>query len=124
MYKLNKTGLIKSDWFLHVKNCLNNCNLYNQRITQCVPNINQFKNIVKEGIHIEYKDLWSSDVFNNSKWYNSKMFKTNLKMETYLLKLPVSLRISLTKFRVSSHKLPKERGGYENLERSERTCHV
>ena len=28
-YKLNKTGLIKSDWILHVQNCLNNCNLYN-----------------------------------------------------------------------------------------------
>ena len=29
MYKLNKTGLIKSDWILHVQNCLNNRNLYN-----------------------------------------------------------------------------------------------
>ena len=29
MYKLNKTGLIKSDWILHIQNCLNNCNLYN-----------------------------------------------------------------------------------------------
>ena len=36
MYKLNKTGLIKSDWTLHVQNCLNNCNLYNHWITQCV----------------------------------------------------------------------------------------
>ena len=41
MYKLNKTGLI-----------------------------NPFKNIVKEGIHTKYRDLWSSDVFNNSKCYN------------------------------------------------------
>ena len=43
MHKLNKTGLIKSDWILHVQNCLNKCNLYNHWITHCVPNINQFK---------------------------------------------------------------------------------
>ena len=42
MLKLNKTGLIQSDWILHVQNCLNNCNLYNHWITLCVPNINQF----------------------------------------------------------------------------------
>ena len=49
MYKLNKTRLINSDWILHVKiNCLDNCNLYNHRITQGVPNINQSKNNVKE----------------------------------------------------------------------------
>ena len=52
------------------------------------------------------------------------MFKKNLKIETYLLKLPVSLRIALSKFRVSNHKLPIERGRYENLERSERKCNV
>ena len=45
-------------------------------------------------------------------------------METYLLKLPVSLRIPLTKFRVSNHKLPIGRGRYENLGRSERKCNV
>ena len=48
MYELNKTGLIKSDWILHVQNCLNNCNLYNHWITQCVPNINQFKILSRE----------------------------------------------------------------------------
>ena len=45
-------------------------------------------------------------------------------MKTYLVKLPVSLRISLTKFRFSNHKLPIERGIYENLECSERKCNV
>ena len=75
MYKFNKTCLIKSDWILHVENCLNDCNWYKHWITQCVPNINQFKNIVKEGVHTKYKDLWSSDVFNNSKCYNYRMFK-------------------------------------------------
>ena len=99
MYKLNKTGLIKSDWILYVKNCLNNCNLYNHWITQ---NINQFKNIVKKSIHTKYKDLWSSDIFNNSKCYNYKMFKSEY--GNIFVKLPVSFRISLTKFRVSNHK--------------------
>ena len=46
-------------------------------ITQCVPNINQFKNFVKEGIHTKYKDLWTSDVFTNSKCYNSRIFEKN-----------------------------------------------
>ena len=33
MYKLHKTGLIKSDWILHVQNC----NVDNHWITQSVP---------------------------------------------------------------------------------------
>ena len=74
MHKPNKTGLIKSDWILHVQNRLNNCNLYRHWITQCVPNINQFKNIVKEGIQTKYKDLWSPNFFNNSTCYNYRMF--------------------------------------------------
>ena len=39
------------------------------------------------------------------------MFKKNENaLETYLVKLPVSLRIYLTKFSVSNHTLPIERG--------------
>ena len=52
------------------------------------------------------------------------MFKKNVKIKTSLLKLPVSLRIYLNKFRVSNHKSPIERGRYGNLERSERKCNV
>ena len=48
----------------------------------------------------------STNLFSNSTCFNYGMFKENLKTETYLLKLPVSIRISLTKFRVSNHKLP------------------
>ena len=43
IYKLNKAGLIKSEWNLNVKNCSNNCYLYNHWITEGVPNINQLK---------------------------------------------------------------------------------
>ena len=49
-----------------------------------------------------------------------RCLEKNLKMETHMLKLPLSLRTYLTKFRVSNHKLPIERGRYENLERSEK----
>ena len=55
-------------------------------------------------------NLWSSDIFNNSSLsvIIIECLKKKLKWK-YLLKLPVSLRISLTKFRVSNHKLPIER---------------
>ena len=45
-------------------------------------------------------------------------------METYLVKLPVSLKIYSAKFKVLNHKSPMERDRYENLEHSDKQCNV
>lgn len=121
-YRLNKVGLLKSDWILHVQNCLNNIEMYNLWISQSVSNRNCFKKVIKERLKNTYETKWSNDVFNNSKCYNYRMFKKSLIIENYLLKLPLSLRIPLTKYRLSNHKLPIECGRYEQLERGERKC--
>ena len=52
--------------------------------------------------------------FEACKCYNYKKFKKKSENE--------NLFVKITKFRVSNHKLPIERGRYDSLERSERKC--
>ena len=53
-----------------------------------------------------------------------KDFKPEFGFENYLLHAPYQYTTSITKFRLSNHKLPVERGRYLNIIRSERTCDV
>ena len=52
----------------------------------------------------------------------TKMFKKSLCFEKYLAKLPLSLGISFTTFRLSNHNLPIEKGRHDNIVRHERQC--
>ena len=54
--------------------------------------------------------------------YLYRGFKTELKMEEYLYKLPDDLRICLSKYRMCNHKLPIEVGRHNNIDRKYRLC--
>jgi hypothetical protein len=65
---------------------------------------------------------WLDVLHNSSKCSLYKEFKFELKLEKYLIGLDSSLRLYLTKYRLSNHKLPIEIGRHNNIIRSERTC--
>ena len=52
------------------------------------------------------------------------MFKEDLKLENYLLKLPVKKYKLLYRFRCSNFKLPIETGRWGRIPRSERKCNL
>ena len=59
---------------------------------------------------------------NSSKCYLYKGFKSELKLEEYLCKLPNDLRINFTKCRLCNHTLPIEIGRHKNIDRKYRIC--
>lgn len=123
-YTLCKQRQFESEWISHIKQTLNSCNLYQCWLAQRihVPSINIFKGVVNKVTCDTYKAEWQESVYSNQKCYNYRMFKREFCFESYLIRLPVSLRIVFAKFRLSNHNLPIEKGRHWNIERCERKC--
>ena len=72
----------------------------------------------------QFKQEWSSDIFNCSKTICYRLYKTEFLFEQYISILPPYLMNYLCKFRCGSHRLPIETGRWENIQRSDRLCHL
>ena len=63
-----------------------------------------------------YRDCWStwirSQLRDDSKLRVYSLFKTDFKMENYILQFPLHIRRNLTRLRISSHNLAVETGRY------------
>jgi len=121
-YHLCRSNVMQAPWIQKVKELLNECDLYNLWLQQNPPT--NMKHIVKGRITDIYVERWKNNIFESPKCYNYRMYKNDLIMEKYLLLLPLPLRISFTRFRVANHKLPIEKGRFENIPRHERKCSV
>ncbi len=85
---------------------------------------NEFKTTCKKNLQDFHTVMWENNVMQSSKCYLYKNFKTALKFEEYLCKIPDDLRISFTKFRICNHKLPIERGRHLAIDRKFRICNL
>ena len=80
-------------------------------------------NLIKQRIFDMYHQSWYADINNSNRFETYSRFKHTFQVETYLnILLDKKFRISLSKFRLSSHNLAIERGRYENIPRNERKC--
>ena len=84
----------------------------------------KFKHSLKRIFRSHYEDIWHSQLPKQStgKLSSYVKFKSNFGLEKYLLKLNFNSRRSLTKLRISSHRLGIERGRYTNIPRHDRIC--
>ncbi len=125
LYNMSERGVYHAEWIKAVKSRLIKYDMYNfwedQREMR-MSNYNMFKTVCKQRIQDYYKKEWQISVNESSKCYLYKGFKSELNLESYLLKVPDSLRIPLTKFRLCNHKLPIEIGRYQNIDRQFRVC--
>ena len=67
---------------------------------------------------------WNSRLLDSSKGRNYALFKTNIEIEKYLLDLPQTIYSPILKFRTSNHKLPVEKGRWENIPLQDRKCNL
>ena len=67
---------------------------------------------------------WSQQCRDCTKACNYFLYKTTFGTEHYLDNLPKSQRTFLTKIRTSNHKLPIEKGTYNNIPREQRICNL
>ena len=73
-----------------------------------------------------FKQNWYNNIINLSTLHLYKKFKMAFECEKYLDNLPLSTRIAMSRFRLSSHHLKIETGRYkqERIERSMRKCQL
>jgi hypothetical protein len=126
LYSLDKSEVFHSDWISKIKEVLVKCNLYdtywvNQENISNI-SLNEFKQQIKKNLSKNYEQLWLEKMHSSSKCSLYREFKHDLKLEKYLVSLEPKLRYSLTKYRLSNHRLPIEVGRYHNAERSDRAC--
>ena len=65
---------------------------------------------------------WHTLLDISSKGKNYRIFKSDIRLENYLLKFPKKLYYPLIRFRTTNHKLPVELGRWRNVPLNERTC--
>ena len=66
--------------------------------------------------------LLQAQMGGSSKGTTLRIFNHNISFKSYLKLLPESFHFSILKFRTSNHKLPIERGRWENVDHAERKC--
>ena len=116
LYKQN------SQWVKFVKSILDECGMSYVWQNQSFCNFSWLKNRVFHSLLDQFTQSWRSNVFTSPKGINYRMFKEDLKLENYLLKLPVKKYKLLCRFRCSNFKLPIETGRWGHIPRSERKC--
>ena len=77
---------------------------------------------VQNRLQMQYIQKWNSDVYNSPKCINYRIFKTDFKTELYFTELQSKFYIPIARIRTTNHRLPIERGRWENIERSQRFC--
>ena len=75
----------QSNWISKIKNFLNNCGLCDIWINQNSLDVNWAKNVVESRLHDIDIQKWDTKVFNNSQSISYRIFKTNHRLEPYLV---------------------------------------
>ena len=118
LYKMDEPVFFTSNRIRFVKSNLNALGSSELYTTQNIPySSNCFKNRVQLRTKDQFRQNWASEIFDSSKCFNYRMFKTNFECENYLTILEDSQRIVFTKFRCRNHKLPIETGSHNNIPR-------
>lgn len=115
-------GNFRSKWITFVKCNLDQLGMSDVWIFQNPGNLNYFSRRVEQTLKDQFYQKWTSSLQNSSKGRNYALIKSNINIEPYLFTLPSNLRNSITKFRLSNHKLPVETGRWSNIPLQERTC--
>ena len=78
--------------------------------------------MIKQRAKDQFIQTWLSDMNTSNKATFYKTFKDELTIESYLDILPKALRIQITRFRCSNHRLPIETGRWVGINREQRKC--
>jgi hypothetical protein len=124
LYKLYQDGESASPWLSCIKRTLEECGMADVWLTQSFPNLTWLKKAVHLRLNDQFIQGWHAQLVNCEKCVLYRTYKEDFGLEKYLSVLPMSLRMPLCKFRTSNHKLPIERGRYNNTLRHQRVCNL
>ena len=113
IYKMHIHGIYDSPWLLSIKQILcnsGNPNFWYQQEALAPKNFMQI--IVCKQMEDQFLQGWNFEINRNRKCTIYRIFKENLSLESYLMKLNFIERRRLCKFRTGNHKLPITEGRY------------
>ena len=119
---LNDHGIYSSPWLGYIHTTLHELGMSNVWQDYAKLNSSWFKSAVKLRISDSYLQNWQSKINDSTQCINYRIFKTDICLDKYLIKLPLSCRIALTKFRCGNHRLPVVTGRFNGIERQNRIC--
>ena len=124
MFKLYTVDGVNISWINFVHTTLDSLGLSNMWLDQNVNSPNTFRSLVNCRLRDQFIQNWHSTLDNTSKCLNYRIYKQEFAIENYFHILSPDLANILCKFRSVNHKLPIEKGRYQNIERNLRTCNL
>ena len=115
--------MYKSHWLNCVKTILEDCGFPGIWGSQVIPCSKEcFKQQIKQRLLDQFRQKWAAEIHQSSKCLNYRIFKSNLKIESYLTTSTYNNRRLLARFRCRNHKLPVETGCHRGIPREQRKC--
>ena len=124
MYNMYVTDSYTSSFLLSVETTLNQIGLSGmwQNQFNLTHSAEWFKSKVTRCLQDQFIHSWYTNIDTNETFYNYRLYKNNFGFEKYLITLPTCAAIKLIRFRTQNHKLPIQKGRFENIPRNERKC--
>ena len=119
---LSDSDIYSSPWILKIKQVLNSLGMSNLWYEYEKIDKNWFKMNIKLKLSDILRQKWWETIQERPICINYRIFKTDLKLESYILKIPDPYRTALTKFRCGNHRLPVVTGRFNGINRSDRYC--
>ena len=91
---------------------------------QQIFNPNSTKNSIVQALKDQHIQNWNSKLQESNKGRNYSIYKEDIVMEYYLKNSFKSIYVPILRFRTANHKLPVEKGGWENIPYEDRKCQV
>lgn len=113
------------NWASSIRELLSlyNLNRYWEDINLALKDPNTVLSSLKDVIYSNYTEKWKIDIYGYTKLRSFILFKTNFKLENYLVVLKdYKLKKCMSKFRLSSHDLEIEKGRYFGVPVEQRLC--
>lgn len=124
IFNLQANGNRDFKWINYVKSIFDETGFSHLWNDQIPLNTDFLKLCVKQRLQDHFIQKWFSDMLNSSRGEFYSKFKTEFKLENYLLNLNCVNRIYITKLRTCNLKFPIETGRWIGVPKEERLCNL
>ena len=114
----------KSKWLSYIQEILNSCGMNYAWMNQNGMNNVKLKSKLKQVLVDQNTQKWHASLQDSHKGRTYSLFKTTVSLEKYLTILNRAEYINLIRFRTGNHSFPVETGRWNDIDYSDRKCHL
>ncbi|MCU7801540.1 MAG: hypothetical protein KZQ70_15755, partial [gamma proteobacterium symbiont of Lucinoma myriamae] len=115
-------GVYEHKWIKCIKDILISVGRLDLFEKEIISNANSVKLSISKTLTDLNVQEWNAKLNLSSKGRTYSIFKHEINLEQYLVNLPKSDYLKLIRFRLSNHKLPVEKGRWDDIPLNERKC--